>query len=140
MDEDVRRKDEKLFLLIIKTISEQNMYQKLELAYLLTFNIRQELALRYEVEEFRNGLREILKNDVFIRQIHHRQSIINEDGTIYFGEEHLDCPYNYNEEVEKSIIDLRLNITEFLATILGDLDLPVGLSFDSLDISTPKKK
>lgn len=130
--EDIRHKDEKLFVLILTCLREPNFYRKLQLAYLLTFNISTELALKYKVEDFQKDLKELLLNEPFIRGINKRQSIIVEDGNVYFGEEHLDCPYNYEPELETTILNVEINLVEFLAQIINELDLPTNLDLNHL--------
>jgi hypothetical protein len=138
-DADEMHKDEKLFVLILSCLKEPNLYRKLQLAYLLSFNIRSEIAEKFEVDKFRTDMKELLTNEPFVRAINHRQSIILEDGNIYFGQEHLDCPYNYDTELEAMILSIELNLTEFLAEIVNELDLPSNLDLGSIVGSGEKK-
>ena len=131
-EEEEHRKDEKLFVLILHCLKEPNFYRKLQLAYLLTFNINPELATKYEVGDFQKDIKELLLNEPFIRGVNKRQSIIVEDGNIYFGEEHLDCPYNYDVELESTILNVENNLIEFLAQIVNELDIPINFDLGSV--------
>ena len=134
-NETNQRKDEKLFILIISCLREPNFYRKLHLAYLLTFNIDDELGKKYDLEKFQKNIHDLLVDTNFLRAVHHRESIIMEDGHIYFGQEHIGCDYNYEPELEQAITGIDVNITEFLAAIVKELDIPKGFSFDS--VATP---
>jgi hypothetical protein len=138
-DQDAQRKDEKLFILILSALKEPNLYRKLQLAYLLTFNIRSEIAEKFEVGKFQSDMKDLLVNEPFVRAINHRQSIIVEDGNIYFGEEHLACPYNYDTELESTILAIELNLTEFLAQVTNELDLPSDIDIGSITGTGEKK-
>jgi hypothetical protein len=138
-DADAMRKDEKLFVLILTCLKEPNLYRKLQLAYLLTFNIRSEIAEKFEVGKFQADMKDLLVNEPFVRAIHKRQAVILEDGNIYFGEEHLACPYNYETELEETILAIELNLTEFLAQIVNELDLPSNIDIGSI-MGTEDKK
>jgi hypothetical protein len=131
-NEDLRHKDEKLFILILNCVKEPNFYRKLQLAYLLTFNISPDLALKYDAEQFQKDIKELLLDEPFVRGINRRQSIILEDGNVYFGEEHLACPYNYELELETTILNVEVNLTEFLAQITNALDIPINLDLGSI--------
>ena len=130
---DVLRKDEKLFILIINCLKEPNFYRKLHLAYLMSFNIPPELGKRYKLDEFQTNLKNLLLDENFVRSINFRESIIGEDGNVYFGQEHLDCPFNYEPEIEKAVLQIDLNITEFLGCIVNELDLPKKFSMDEVE-------
>ena len=81
-NETNQRKDEKLFILIISCLREPNFYRKLHLAYLLTFNIDDELGKKYDLEKFQKNIHDLLVDTNFLRAVHHRESIIMEDGHI----------------------------------------------------------
>jgi hypothetical protein len=128
----VMRKDEKLFVLIMSAIKEPNFYKKLHLTYLLTFNITSDLAIKYNLKEFQDSIRELLLDQEFIRALLFRESMLVEDANIYFGMEHIDCPYNYNPELDKMIGEVDLNITEFLAGIVSELDIKQNVNLDEV--------
>lgn len=138
-DAEAQRKDEKLFVLILTCLKEPNLYRKLQLAYLLTYNIRSEIAAKFEVVQFQKDMKDLLVNEPFVRAIHKRQAVIVEDGNVYFGEEHLACPYNYDTELETTILAIELNLTEFLAQIVNELDLPSDIDIGSLTGSGERK-
>jgi hypothetical protein len=127
-----QRRDEKVFVLIITTLREPNFYNKLNMALALTKSLRASIAKKYNVTAFQNGIRKILKDQNFVRALLSRESIIAEDAIIYYGSEHRDCDYNYDTELEKVIVPLNLNITEFLGSIINELDVSRGLTLDSI--------
>lgn len=131
-DSSKQRKDEKLFVLILKCLDEKDTYKKIHFAYFLTFSINEEIIDNKVLKKFQKLLKETLLDEQLIRELRKRESIIQEDGNVYFGREYLESPYNYDKELEEHILAIDFSITEFLASVMNEIDIPKGFKLDEI--------
>ena len=128
-------KDSKIYDIYKSAMETTNLINKLKIAFVLTYQLEKkhtdQLPANFSLENERHFIKKSLSNLKLNKSLnlHHRVTE-NLEGYKYYDnieDDNKNNVYNYNEAVEKEIIDIELKLLFLFAHIVKTLDLETDI-------------
>ena len=118
-------------LMVMRFLEFRRIDIRMEIAYILSYAVSTEIQRKVNAVKLRKLCLTHLKDEVFMRRLRKRLSITEIEGiesAKYWDKiiDKFEDTYNYDKEMEIEILEINMELLQFLGSLIKELDAEEG--------------